>query len=1160
MLMTLRLRRLLLASAAPALGLSAALPGAAHAVDLSNRSTPVDTSTVDNGNPGDINVPSGITVTLPSNAPVPVAVTVNSNNSVTNGGTIHITDANNAVGIHVLGSFTGTVTNSGTITLDESYVRAKDSNNVLIGPFAQGENRTGILIEGAAPFAGDIINSGTISVNGNDSFGINQKTALSGCTATADGPGGCSLVHTGSTTMVGDRSVGINLAGDVQGDVRIKGSIIATGEGAKGVVVGGHVGTTPAGGTVYVGGEIESTGFTYPTVSNYFDPHNVPSGFTPPPIVADDLKNGGAALTIAGSVTNGVLIDGPVGGGDAATDGTFPNGRDVKGDWDNERSPGSVSAIGSAPAVLITPDLSAAQAGDLVIGLVVESVRDPLDINANGDTNDIVATFLETHGLVNRGTIAANGLNIGYSANAITISGSADGTRKTIVQGGILNVGAISANAYEADATTVHLGSGAVVPHYDNTGVTSAVVTSAATDPVTGKLIDRATQQPVVRNVTVMLIDAGSMLNAIDNSGTILAQSKSHLDDNNLVAIRDLSGTLVKIDNSGQILTTYSPLLATDPTTRGSGEHIAMDLRAIPAGPGVVITQQWQTPTKDNNGDGVIDRNDVPTPTIAGDILLGAGDDDIEVHGGVVAGDISFGSGQDKFTIDGGSTYTGAITDSDGQLAMSIGDATVTLTSRQDLRVSSLNLGDGSITSFSVDLRPQSPSNPAGPTNTKIVSSGGVTIGNTAQITPQFFGLGPVGQPQDVTIITAPTGGITLADGHSIAQNLAAATPFLYQSALETKSDGSTDTVVVTVRRKTAQDLGMTPNQAAAYEPTVAMLNTDQSLLDEVVNLSSPTTFFPAYNQLLPEFDVAVLQHGVANVDGTLGAVSNRLDAVRGGRSGQGAVWVQEYALYMDRQATPNDPGYRGDGFGLAAGIDRPFGPFYAAGLSFTGSASNIKQPSGFDLPLAISSGQIGAYAASSLGNLLFDFYAGYGLDFMQSDRRIVVGAVSQDATANWKGQNASASARLAYDFRAGRLFIRPSLSADYLQTNEDAYTEAGPTGLHVFSRDASVVSGTAALAIGGEFGDPQRTWWSPRVRVGYRYENYGHALLTTAQYTAGGDPFNQRADDLPPTGALVGFTFAAGSRYSSFAFDYNADLRDGFTRHVAEFTFRFIF
>ncbi len=172
----------------------------------------------------------------------------------------------------------------------------------------------------------------------------------------------------------------------------------------------------------------------------------------------------------------------------------------------------------------------------------------------------------------------------------------------------------------------------------------------------------------------------------------------------------------------------------------------------------------------------------------------------------------------------------------------------------------------------------------------------------------------------------------------------------------------------------------------------------------------------------------------------------------------------------------------------------------------------------------------------------------------------MIVGDQVRRMLGEWKGHHGAASARLAYDIRTRRLFARPAVSVDYLRIDEEPYREVGALGLRVEERSSELFSTTASLTVGGRFGNEQRTWWSPRLRVGYRYENLGHAPLTTAQFLSGGDPFVLRADDLPEAGALVGFTFAAGSRYSSFALDYDADVRDGFVRHGLRVAFRFVF
>jgi uncharacterized protein with beta-barrel porin domain len=1126
-LMKSRLRTVLLASAASALALAPhALAPHALAEDISgSRTTPILTSAANNGAGDDVNIVTGTTVTLTNGT----AVTIDSNNSLVNFGTITITDADNAVGIRVLGGFTGSVTHNGTIVLNETYTRTdNDRDGTLDGPFAQGSGRTGILIEGPAAFTGDI-RSAIVDIEGNQSRGISVQADLNG-----------SLVTLGGMSLAGDNNIGVDVQRNVSGDVRLQGGSINTvGENSTAVLIAGDV-----GGGVSNRGPIQATGFQYPTISNYFDPDQVPANFQPIPLDADDLKAGGAALIIGGSVTEGFYNTGAVGGAAADDDeaGVDPV-KDISGDFDVNRATGTITALGSAPAVLVSPDFSAASSGDLVLGLVVERIRDNTDDDDDDDLDEVIATFLEQHGFVNRGTITAQGLNIGFEGQAVVIRGSQDGTRSAIVQGGILNTNRIAASAAEADATAVRIGSGAQVARLDNSGT-----------------IDAAINTETNHNVTVLLIEANSLMTAVTNSGAMTASARG--DAANIVAIRDLSGTLVSIDNTGLIASRFRPDEDDDDgdgdvadVDERTGQRIAIDLSTHQAGQNVSLTQANPAPSFDTNGDGVIDAGDVLPARIEGDVRLGAGDDSVQLLGGVVEGDIAFGAGADSLVINGGATLTGGLSDTDGQLTVDVVDGQLNLTRRDDVTVTALTLGDNSRSSFLLDMRD------AAPSQARIIASDAIAIAGGAEITPVIVGIGSA-QTTLVEILRAEN-TLSLTGGQSIADNLSLTTPFLFEAGLSTTTDGSAESVVVTIRRRTAQELGMTSNQAAAFEPMIAALNSDDELLFQVVNLSEGEEFFSVYDQLLPEYSVAALQFAVSNTDGAIGAVSTRLDAVRGGRSGAGAAWIQEFGLFLDRESSVNDPGYRGSGFGMAAGVDRPLGPFYALGLSVVGAASEIEQPKGFDTPLSVSSAQLGAYAAANAGNLLFDLYAGGGVDFFESERNIFVGSLARTTIGEWKGHHANASARLAYDMQHNRWFARPAVSVDYLRMDEESYREfgGGPgVDMAIAERTAEIFSSTASLTLGARFGSEARSWWSPRMRVGYRHENVGELQQTTAQFVAGGDPFVLTADDLPDAGGLLGFSFAAGSRYSSFALDYDADVREGFVRHGLRVAFRFIF
>lgn len=269
--------RLLLASTAT---LAIAVSASAQTVVDTKRTTAVLTSTVKNGSADNVSITAAGSVVPTSGT----AVTIDSNNSVTNAGTIQVTDASGATGILAQAGVSGGITNSGKIVIDENYTAVDtDKDGDLDGPFAQGTGRTGIRTAGA--FTGTIANSGEITVEGNDSAGIYLAGPLTG-----------TVSHTGKTSVLGDRSVGGRVAG-VSGAVTLGGAITAVGQGAVGARVDGNI-----GGALVVEGSIGATG--YRSVAATADVSKLDP---------DDLLQGGSALIVAGDVAGGITLSGATG-------------------------------------------------------------------------------------------------------------------------------------------------------------------------------------------------------------------------------------------------------------------------------------------------------------------------------------------------------------------------------------------------------------------------------------------------------------------------------------------------------------------------------------------------------------------------------------------------------------------------------------------------------------------------------------------------------------------------------------------------------------------------------------------------------------------------------------------------------------------------------
>lgn len=459
------MRITLFAAAAPLVLLSATLARAETAV--SSRSTAVASSTVADGAADDISIANGVTLSPSSGT----AVTLDSNNSVSNDGTISISNADGATGIAAAAGITGSITNSGSITLGDGYTASDSANDddVAEAPFASGTGRYGIRTLG--DLTGTITNSGSISVSGNESYGVFLGGTLNG-----------ALDSSGTVSLTGDNGAGIRTAA-VTGDLTISGSVSASGQNSSAVVTTGSV-----GGALSVYSSLTSTGYSQtsrPTDSS--DLKDIQS-------TAADLQQSAATLLIQGDVAGGVFIGAPP--ADTKDDST----EDLDGDGveDGDEGTGSVTSYGSAAAIEI-------------------GAATPIAIGAFG-TGD------NAFGLIVRGSVGGYGVYDGFSATGIDLGTGGGGVT---IAGGMRVTGSVTAQSYEADATAIRLRSGVVLPTLQNEGSITAVGESSAASSITALQIDAgATMTSLVNYGTLSASVTGNQASAtavVDRSGSITA-------------------------------------------------------------------------------------------------------------------------------------------------------------------------------------------------------------------------------------------------------------------------------------------------------------------------------------------------------------------------------------------------------------------------------------------------------------------------------------------------------------------------------------------------------------------------------------------------------------------------------------------------------------
>lgn len=637
------LQSLLRSGAAPAvLGLSAlaaALPAQADTTIGSGTTTAVSTSTANSGAADNLSITSDGAVKPASG----VAVTLDSDNTVTNAGLIYFQGVDNTTGVLIQGGHTGGLTNSGTIEVDESHTDTDtDSDGDYDGAFATGSGRYGVRLVGTQPFVGDLTLKlgGAVAVRGNDSAGVLLETALQG-----------TLLNAGTISVVGDRVFGVRAMSTVSGDVAIRGGVNATGLGAVALQFDSDL-----GGQLLIQSSVYSTGYRYTTRSS---DKTVRAALDP-----DDLLQGGSAVVIQGDVARGVLLDVPPENNDDANDDEDGDGVD-----DSDEGSASVMTYGQAPAVVI------GQAGRSV-------------------TLGNVGTGDDAYGFVNRAALGADGVYDGISATALQI-GVAGGT--VDLTGGLRNQGSIATSAYEADAVNLHVLSGASVARIWNTGTLSALMTGDGVHDAVALKIEAGARVPALVNAlsisAVVSGEAGSAIAIQDLSGTLTSLTNTHT----------ISATISPTDDSDD--KDDSDTDETNETI--TGKTIAIDVSANTTGVAITQTGVNDgddgddgVADTDTDGDGV---DDADEPTIVGDIRFGSGNDSLSVLNGTVVGDISFGAGANSLTIDGGATVTGALTAQGGTLALAVGDGELSISNVGVLNLTGLKLASNSTLMLTVD-------------------------------------------------------------------------------------------------------------------------------------------------------------------------------------------------------------------------------------------------------------------------------------------------------------------------------------------------------------------------------------------------------------------------------------------------------------------------
>lgn len=1014
---------------------------------------------------GNITIDTGGSVVVKIANP---AIEIDSNNFVNlkvPGALVSNKDTANAIGIQLDATTAGTGPGDGTpgsaIALD---------NFGVIDLSGTGTNKIGILVKaigGAGSiFNGDIeLESGsTARVQGDSSVGLEiaQGATLNGNVTIL---GSLVAQSTSATSTTASNVVAMNILGDIFGDIDIqKGGLVeATGQGAKGLLISGHVmgSFTNAGSLLAIG--------------------------TLTPATTGGNPEAESALVIAGSIDGGILNAGPSAGDPGATQATL-----------------SMQGTGRA-TVLIGPGvLGSTTNGTMTIG--------PFADNANPNFS-----------FLNRGSITAQSIDPNRSEETIEFIGTVGAN--VDLTGGFFNSGSIAASAFgdgkqqppsPFSATALFIGDYVNV----NKGAVSSFALVNSNQSNLGT-ISASVSGSTGGTATAILIGPNATLDSIDNSGAIAATASTTdtaIGTLNAFAIFDRSGTLATINNSGTISATVTTPLDND-------GQIAVAVNLLNNTNDVTFTDSG-TVTGDIRfgiGNDVLVVNGTPggaAATVNGDIAFGGTPDPDDPSN---FDTLTIGTNNSAGSVSGAVTETGGgrvkvTIGNQGILTLRNTDKSLFATdlSVANSGVLNLSLSNG----FNQSAKP---TNPALVTAHNVTLSQGSVL----NVSFGSFISTPGGKPAQFTLfdadnsITLANPSAIKASIVNTIPFLFLGTVCNYNTTGMFANDPgcgpgpSTPALVLNLAPKTIgpdpdTQIDLKGNAAKLFDQVNAALVEDDQLGAAIVtDVVDQPTAQKAYSSFVPDVSGSSRAVAISITDQATGPVGARQRALRmyAGQPGGATLWGQEFVERLN-SSRGNVDAFRATGFGFALGVDSgdPRNGRYGTALTFFSGDQNNKGPNftkttnewymlsgytdwrgkGFFLDSQLSGGY---------GRL-------NGKRFLRLDDPNNVDANGKPLVFKRTARSKRNALLIAGGLSTGAILtygstvITPQLSVDGLTMREEGYTEEGGGAAAGGDGFDLKVQPYYASSVRGYFGTSLREdlnlgdfFIQPELRAGYRYD-----------------------------------------------------------------------
>ncbi len=1011
------------------------------------------------------------------------------------------------------------VTNNGAITNAGGIASGIHVDLTAIDPNTSAES--------ARDINSSVTNTGQIGM-GNPFTGVDSETPLFNAGIRVSGLG----TYTGNIAnegiaaigVDGNSSYGIAIQSDMVGNVTNSGLIQVGGENSFGIMTTGQItGNLVTGGSitaanhqgtgVYIGGGLNGT-YTHAGLIGVGSGSQLVSedGFNLTRLPALLGRNG---IWIASDVTGGVLLEG----------NGFTLAEEAESAEASIAQPpdSSINVIGRGPGLFITPGGPSNRVNNITIG-------------PRADESGF--------SIVNRGNILVSGAQGGVSSTGIDIEGvvSKGTTYTATLQGGFWNDGGdIRVSTLDGTATAMRIGDHGVVTSFKNDGSISALTADS-----TSRLVDDFVGDLGGSGYGILVESLGT-LNSFENTGTILVDVQGP--NSSAYGLVDRSGTLTNFVNSGTINTTNRE--------ESTGERVAVDLRANTTGATFANSGTILGDVYLGSGTQALS---ITGGTISGNVIVQAGNTksgntSLTMDGGSVTGLVNIGNGSHTVSLSNGANLSGGLVQTGGSIDLSVNASKMKVLSTNPLTLNSGNIGAGSTITFDIAG--------GGPAGAPILdSTGQVTIDADARLTATVSSI-----IQDTQVFTAVRAG-SLSIGAPLDQLVTAPDSFMNNLDFS-MNPNDPNSILLTVERKSAEQLGLGQNFTSIYNSFATALNSDKPVATALASLQTQEEFRSGMLQLLPDTSGATLQAAINNQDMGTGMIRRRLVAVA--KSGlpnhaQGDVagfWAQALGGYSEQDARGEQPGFSIWGLGIAIGADMPIFEKTHIGFSVLEAWQSASLNVSNNSPVEFYTTQLSAYARHQSERFYTQGIVTAAYNTYDTERKIDFGGLNRTAVGSWDGYQWGGSIETGAFFNWNLYQLSPYVRAAYVNVHEDGYTETlGGDGINLIvgDKDADSVRGSIGFTLDRDFPIYYDSYVEAEFRANYTRDILNDPFTLAANFVAGDTPFTVSSNKRNPNRINLGIGIAHKDSYSSVSVDYDTELASGYMSHTAAITARFRF